>query len=81
MIQLSLGDIFCFERHFHHDRNEQHDCVPLPPPLPAPCAPGGTLQVSGAQHKSMVPNAALYRCSGAHRMSHKPSWADGQTDG
>ena len=37
-----------------------------------PCAPWCTLQVGGAQHRSMVHNVVLYSLGGALHRSHKP---------
>ena len=45
--------------------------------LGLPCASWCTTQVSDAQFKtimSMVHNVALYHCSVAQRVSHKPNW-------
>ena len=44
-----------------------------------PCAPWCTMQVGGAQHRSMVCNVVLYSVGGAQRRSHKPTLTHSQT--
>ena len=40
-----------------------------------PCPPWCTMEVGGAQRRSVVHSVILYQCGGAQRSSHKPKQA------